>query len=691
MKRLKYICISIAAVALALCLAFATACADSDDESEKGTDAVVHLNKTVIALDLHEYELLTATTENTDEAIVWKSADEHIATVTDGRVSSVSAGETTVTASAGGASATCIVSVYNSQSAPVLSFDHVYESIDHEGRYMDVRIARGGSYTLTGGVVYKGTPVAEQDIDYEITAKDAGASAVARLTYQGGGSILVEGLSLGTANFYVAASVYGSYLVKTVRVSVCSIGVSFDIEGLELSGEVYPLELSTATGEVKNVTTSFALKPIVHDEGVKVTNPEIDWTSDDTSVAKIEGGKIVSGLRGITTVHGTYEADGARGEIAICVNVTSPTVTISDTATIEVESLQPVSVKKTPESAVTDVLLDGESVGTFSNNNITFIKANMPVTAKELGEGRTLILVTDTVYYAMTVNVYTKVLRDKSDLDGMGAIARANGKDRAFTKGEGIVWEGYFVLGGNIIYNNKFTPFISDADIWRMTQKGQATSVPDLEGKAWDNGDIFGFRGVFDGKGYNISGLRIENSDTSSTSLFTVLHHEGVVQNVSFTSAVVKGGGGYVCSVGCGVVRNVSVTYSDIAGGNGDNGRPCGTFFSYTINTGGCDHAFMESCYVDASGVTAPIGGKVRLVGLAGSERPVYNGVYAVCANEEVCANAFGGNSHGGNACGVFTDTAALKADTDAQTNIAKWDTAYWNISSGVPTFRTKS
>ena len=98
----------------------------------------------------------------------------------------------------------------------------------------------------------------------------------------------------------------------------------------------------------------------------------------------------------------------------------------------------------------------------------------------------------------------------------------------------------------------------------------------------------------------------------------------------------------------------------------------------------------MESCYIDASNATFG-GGLIRLVGLASSELAVYNGVYAVCSNSDVQTKAFGGNTHSGNVCGVFGSTAALKADSEAQANIATWDSTYWSVGSGVPSFKTKA
>ena len=74
----------------------------------------VTLEPTTLALKVGEKSTLTVTVlpENaTDKTIKWSSDDSSIATVDDGTVTAVAAGETTVKASAGGKTATCKVSV----------------------------------------------------------------------------------------------------------------------------------------------------------------------------------------------------------------------------------------------------------------------------------------------------------------------------------------------------------------------------------------------------------------------------------------------------------------------------------------------------------------------------------------------------------------------------------------------------
>ena len=74
----------------------------------------VKLDKATLSLTVGETDTLTATVEPsnaTDKTVTWKSSDETVATVSDGKVTAVAAGKATITATAGDKSATCEVTV----------------------------------------------------------------------------------------------------------------------------------------------------------------------------------------------------------------------------------------------------------------------------------------------------------------------------------------------------------------------------------------------------------------------------------------------------------------------------------------------------------------------------------------------------------------------------------------------------
>lgn len=91
----------------------------------------IALNKTSLALKVGESETLTATvypSNATENSVTWQSSDDSVVTVLNGTVTAIKAGSATVTATAGGKSATCEVTVteklhihrleYHSQTEP---------------------------------------------------------------------------------------------------------------------------------------------------------------------------------------------------------------------------------------------------------------------------------------------------------------------------------------------------------------------------------------------------------------------------------------------------------------------------------------------------------------------------------------------------------------------------------------------
>lgn len=93
------------------------ACTDSSD----GSEASIQLSASEILLEVFGTVRLTARKTNTDQAIVWSSDNPQVASVDNGIVTGVSAGTATVTASAGDASASCLVTVEPASDFPVLT------------------------------------------------------------------------------------------------------------------------------------------------------------------------------------------------------------------------------------------------------------------------------------------------------------------------------------------------------------------------------------------------------------------------------------------------------------------------------------------------------------------------------------------------------------------------------------------
>jgi uncharacterized protein YjdB len=97
----------------------------------------ITLNKTSLTLAEGESQTLTATVNPdnaTDKTITWTSSNKNVATVADGKVTAIAKGSATITASAGGKSASCSVSVQQKEEdtagPSIVSFDVSPKSVD---------------------------------------------------------------------------------------------------------------------------------------------------------------------------------------------------------------------------------------------------------------------------------------------------------------------------------------------------------------------------------------------------------------------------------------------------------------------------------------------------------------------------------------------------------------------------------
>lgn len=295
----------------------------------------------------------------------------------------------------------------------------------------------------------------------------------------------------------------------------------------------------------------------------------------------------------------------------------------------------------TMEGATLDV-----SKFAFENGKLTFARS-----AFGYNYGEKQIVVTDVDGKTITIEatLVSKVLMNAADYSNWIKIANA-------CEAENQILGGYFKLGANI------------------TSETMVTFVRyDVDGK-------YGFKGVFDGCGYAIDGLT-----ATGNAFISCMTKDGVLRNIAFTNAKIAGASNFLCSGGLGTIENVYVQYVSIAAGSNNNG----TIFNNCRDEKNVV-GVIKNVFVDAS--NAVISGTGSLFRLIGGNNNGYNGIFAVCPKGYTVTQArdtgsFAGAEH---AVCAFASFDELKNKDETQNTLKGWDSNYWTIVEGIPTFVKK-
>lgn len=211
----------------------------------------------------------------TDKTYTWKSSDETIATVKDGKVTGVKAGEADITVTSAADStktATCKVTV---QNVAVTSVDLTAAS---------ATVSTGSTLQLVVAL----TPSNATITSGSIVSSDTAVATVDEAT------LLVTGVKAGTATITVSVTDYaGTKVTKDLAIEVKDVAPT----ALTLSKST----LSLMAGGSETLTATFTPS--------NTTNKEITWTSGNESIATVAGGVVTAVGIGSTTITATSKAD----------------------------------------------------------------------------------------------------------------------------------------------------------------------------------------------------------------------------------------------------------------------------------------------------------------------------------------------------------------------------------------------
>ena len=239
----------------------------------------------------------------------------------------------------------------------------------------------------------------------------------------------------------------------------------------------------------------------------------------------------------------------------------------------------------------------------------------------------------------------SKVLMNAADYSNWIKIAKA-------CEAENQILGGYFELGANI------------------------TSETMVTFERYDVYGNYGFKGVFDGCGYAIDGLT-----ATGNAFISCMTKDGVLRNIAFTNAKIAGESNFLCSGGKGIIENVFVQYTAISQGNAKG-------YNATI-ANMQDGCALRNIFVDASNaVVSGNGANFRI--LTSAVASGFGGVFGVCPSEGYTPTQAASRGNYYPAIAYFESFDELKKNTKTQNTLKGWDSTYWTIVDGVPTFVTK-
>ena len=283
-------------LSLVIYLCFIVGCAEKETQVQVSS---VSLNTATIEMVEGETFSLVATVLPKDaeyDGVMWASSNASVASVNSGTVTAVKEGTATITASAGGKSATCTVKV----STKVVAVT----SITFDKTSLSMKV--GGTETITATV----SPYNATDKTITWSSSDVSVATVAdgKVTANvADGKVTAK--KPGTATITAKSGIY---------TADCTVTITVNTESVILD----KISLELAVGETAQLTAT--VKP---DDA---TDKNVIWTSSDESVAKVADGKVTAIEAGKATV--TAECGGKTAECSVTVTVPVTGVSLDKTS-----------------------------------------------------------------------------------------------------------------------------------------------------------------------------------------------------------------------------------------------------------------------------------------------------------------------------------------------------------------------
>lgn len=286
-KRLFVLALSALMLASVIGLA---ACGKKEDDPA----VTVTLDKTSARIELEETLTLAATVSD-GSAVTWSTSNAQIATVSGGVVTPVAVGNAKITATAaGGASATCSVDVYEGIDTSPLTFT-LYSGEDEAS---SVNLIVNQTATITYTAVQSGK---DADVTVNWSSSDDAVASVA------GGVITAK--KKGTATVTAKVTFLETDYTQTVGVTVNN-DVALELEKTAVSLHPAVAESGETLAEAQ-LPTSVTLGAVLYANGGEDASPTLRWESDNAEVAAVNPttGEITAAAPGSAKITAYYEGE----------------------------------------------------------------------------------------------------------------------------------------------------------------------------------------------------------------------------------------------------------------------------------------------------------------------------------------------------------------------------------------------
>ena len=477
---------------------------------DKDGENALKFNKTEVSV-VETFETVVLLENQGDAQVVWTVKDSDIASVNDGIIKGLKAGETVVSATVGTKSVSCDVIV-----TPIN--ENLFSFVPEKSNYA---LGIGAEKVLSGKLYYNDILINSDSVTYE-----SNDSAIATISGD-----KVTAVKAGEVSIVVSAVYYGHTIKATINF-VISSDYNIDIS----NGKINLYSLAEYDGKVyKNSET---LNAVVQHQGQQVSADTIQWSVKDSAVCEINGNTVTAKRTGKTEITAKYIIDANNF--------------VEDSVIIEIDPIE-------AESDIAAIDIDAESgyylIDTdllFGGNEVIIEKAELQddqliiEIPYESESGRLILdsqfamfsgenairLYTDKISLKFNVYIWTKVIKTPADLQVLS-----------------LATYGHYKLGNDI----------------------SLASADPLSG-----GDYV-FTGVFDGCGYTISYLQVEEAG-----LFTTVGNGAIIKNLKLTNAQISSDAEKVGVLIKTVKKDSSITLSNIEAEIINKGECSGGFIGVT-------------------------------------------------------------------------------------------------------------